>query len=148
MSTTNSATQWKYDWSVQTDYNGTLNITILGYDQDNNANSGNASLSYVIDNISANAEITTNQTDAYLKAGESIIVTTTFDEAILGDCIVTVSGLNTNTVIAMSATPRLYGQEIGKFQQVGQKVFLQSLLILQLIPQVMPILAMLVYHLP
>ena len=104
MSTTNSATQWKYDWTVPTDYNGTLSLTILGYDQDNNANSGNASLSYVIDNISANAEITTNQTDAYLKAGESIIVTTTFDEAILGDCIVTVSGLNTNTVIAMSAT--------------------------------------------
>ena len=104
MSTTNSATQWEYDWTVPTDYNGTLSVTILGYDQDNNANSGNASLSYVIDNSSAYAEITTNQTDAYLKAGESITVTTTFDEAILGDCIVTVSGLNTNTVIAMSAT--------------------------------------------
>ena len=104
MSTTNSATQWKYDWTVPTDYNGTLSLTILGYDEDNNANSGNASLSYVIDNTSANAEITTNQTDAYLRAGESITVTTTFDEAILGDCIVTVSGLNTNTVIAMSAT--------------------------------------------
>jgi len=104
MSTTNSATQWKYDWTVPTDYNGTLSITILGYDEDNNANSDNASLSYVIDNTSANAEITTNQTDTYLKAGESITVTTTFDEAILGDCFVTVSGLNTNTVIAMSAT--------------------------------------------
>ena len=103
MSTTNSATQWKYDWTVPNDYNGTLSITILGYDEDNNANSDNASLSYVIDNTSANAEITTNQTDAYLKAGESITVTTTFDEAILGDCIVTVSGLNTNTVIEMSA---------------------------------------------
>ena len=104
MSTTNSATQWKYDWTVPTGYNGTLSITILGYDEDNNANSDNAYLSYVIDNTSANAEITTNQTDAYLKAGESITVTTTFDEAILGDCIVTFSGLNTNTVIAMSAT--------------------------------------------
>ena len=104
MSTTNSATQWKYDWTVPTDYNGTLSLTILGYDQDNNANSGNASLSYVIDNTSANAEITTNQTDTFLKAGESITVTTTFDETILGDCIVTVSGLNTNTVITMSAT--------------------------------------------
>ena len=103
MSTTNSATQWRYDWTVPTDYNGTLSITILGYDEDNNANSGNVSLSYVIDNTSANAEITTNQTDAYLKAGESITITTTFDEAILGDCIVTVSSLNTNTVIAMSA---------------------------------------------
>ena len=30
MSTTNSATQWKYDWTVPTDYNGTLSITILG----------------------------------------------------------------------------------------------------------------------
>ena len=104
MSTTNSATQWEYSWTVPSDYNGTLSVTILGYDEDNNANSDNASLSYVIDNTSANAEITTNQTDAYLKAGESITVTTTFDEAILGDCIVTVSGLNTNTVIVMSAT--------------------------------------------
>ena len=104
MSTTNSATQWRYEWTVPTDYNGTLSVTILGYDEENNANSDNASLSYVIDNTSANAEITTNQIDAFLKAGESITVTTTFDEAILGDCIVTVSGLNTNTIITMSAT--------------------------------------------
>ena len=104
MSTTNSTTQWEYNWTVPTDFSGTLSITVSGYDIDNNASSDNASLTYIIDNTSAVATFTSNQDDNYLKAGESIILTLSFDEAIQGDCIIAIDASNTSTTIVMSAT--------------------------------------------
>ena len=104
MSTTNSTTLWEYNWTVPTDFSGTLSITVLGYDLDNNTNSDNASLSYTIDNTSAVATITTDQEDPYLKAGESITLNLSFNEAIEGNCIIAIDASNTSTTVVMSAT--------------------------------------------
>ncbi len=103
MSTTNSTTQWVYNWTVPTSLNGTISITVIGYDVDNNPSSETSSLSYTIDNASANAVLTTNQKDDYLRAGESITVTATFDEAITGDCILAISSSTNTVTVAMSA---------------------------------------------
>ncbi len=104
MTTTDSATLWEYSWTVPSELNGTISVTVSGYDADNNPNSDSATLAYVIDNTSATAVLTTDQNDIYLKAGESITVTATFDEAVEGNCVLAIAGVNSNTTVVMSAT--------------------------------------------
>ena len=104
MSTTNSTTQWTYNWTIPLDFSGPMSVTITGYDLDNNPNSNTASLTYTIDNNAATAVFTSNQEDNFIKAGESITVSVTFDEAIEGDCILSIDGLTNSITVAMSAT--------------------------------------------
>jgi surface protein len=80
MSTTNSSTLWIYDWIVPTELNGTISVTALGYDLDGNEGTSSASLTYIVDNRSAQVTLTTNQENGYLNANETLVVTATFDE--------------------------------------------------------------------
>ncbi|MDB9823786.1 BspA family leucine-rich repeat surface protein [Flavobacteriaceae bacterium] len=80
MSTTNSSTLWIYDWIVPTELNGTISVTALGYDLDGNEGTSSVSLTYIVDNRSAQVTLTTNQENGYLNANETLVVTATFDE--------------------------------------------------------------------
>ena len=71
LSTTASATQWEYTWTVPVELNGTVSITVEGVDEDNNANTLLSSLTYVIDNAGPSVSLETNQDNSYLKAGEA-----------------------------------------------------------------------------
>ncbi|MGB1450078.1 MAG: thrombospondin type 3 repeat-containing protein, partial [Flavobacteriaceae bacterium] len=103
MSATNSSTQWTYNWTVPTTINSPVSITVLGYDRDNNANTNSSSLTYLIDNSAANVVLTTDQEDTFIRGGESITVTATFDEAIGGECILAVTHSTTASTVAMTA---------------------------------------------
>ena len=103
LSTTGSPTQWQYNWTVPSNLSQTISITVQGYDPENNPNTQTSSLSYTIDSAGANVELETNQEDPYIKAGESIVVTATFSEAIAGECTLEISNNSTTVESSMSA---------------------------------------------
>ena len=103
LSTTGSPTQWQYNWTVPSNLSQTISITVQGYDLENNPNTQTSSLSYTIDSAGASVELETNQEDPYLKAGESIVVTATFSEAIAGECTLEISNNSTTVESSMSA---------------------------------------------
>ena len=103
LSTTASATQWEYTWTVPVELNGTVSITVEGIDVDNNANTQLSSLTYNIDNAGPNVSLETNQENSYLKAGESIVVTATFNEELSGACTLDIVNDLTSTQVSMSA---------------------------------------------
>ncbi|MGB2244834.1 MAG: thrombospondin type 3 repeat-containing protein, partial [Flavobacteriaceae bacterium] len=84
MATTSSATLWTYDWTVPIDISGSISITILGFDEVGNANTNSASLTFLIDNSTAEALLETNQSDLFLNGNDSVTVTATFNEPIAG----------------------------------------------------------------
>ena len=103
LSTTASATQWQYNWTVPSGHSQTISITVEGFDEENNRNTEISSLTYTIDSAGASVELETDQEDAYLKAGESLLVTATFDESIAGDCILEISNDASTVQSTMSA---------------------------------------------
>ena len=103
LSTTASATQWEYTWTIPVELNGTVSITVEGVDVDNNANTQLSSLTYIIDNAGPSVSLETNQENSYLKAGESIVVTATFNEDLSGACTLDVANDLTSTQVSMSA---------------------------------------------
>ena len=103
LSTTASATQWQYNWTVPSGHSQTISITVEGFDEENNRNTEISSLTYTIDSAGASVELETDQEDAYLKAGESLLVTATFDESIAGDCVLEISNDASTVQSTMSA---------------------------------------------
>ena len=103
LSATGSPTQWQYNWTVPSNLSQTISITVQGYDLENNPNTQTSSLSYTIDSAGASVQLETNQEDPYLKAGESIVVTATFSEAIAGECTLEISNNSTTVESSMSA---------------------------------------------
>ena len=105
MSTTNSSTLWIFDWIVPTEINGTISVTALGYDLDGNEGTSSASLTYTIDNRSAQVTLTTNQENGYLNADKTLVVTATFDEDMAnGVRVGIIADANTQFDYAMTAT--------------------------------------------
>ncbi|MDB4118410.1 thrombospondin type 3 repeat-containing protein, partial [Flavobacteriaceae bacterium] len=105
MSTTNSSTLWIYDWIVPTELNGTISVTALGYDLDENEGTSSVSLTYIVDNRSAQVTLTTNQENGYLNANETLVVTATFDEDMAnGVRLGIIADENTQLDYAMTAT--------------------------------------------
>ncbi|MDC1060958.1 thrombospondin type 3 repeat-containing protein [Flavobacteriaceae bacterium] len=105
MSTTNSSTQWVYDWIVPTEINGTISITAIGYDLAGNEGTSTSSLTYFVDNRSAEATLMTSQENGYLNANETLVVTATFDEDMAnGVRLGIIADANTQLDFAMTAT--------------------------------------------
>ena len=93
----------EYTWTVPVELNGTVSITVEGIDVDNNANTQLSSLTYIIDNAGPSVSLETNQENSYLKAGESIVVTATFNEDLSGACTLDIVNDLTSTQVSMSA---------------------------------------------
>ena len=96
-----------YTMAIQLDssfaHSQTISITVEGFDEENNRNTEISSLTYTIDSAGASVELETDQEDAYLKAGESLLVTATFDESIAGDCVLEISNDASTVQSTMSA---------------------------------------------
>ena len=90
-------------WTVPVEFNGTVSITVEGIDVDNNANTQLSSLTYVVDNEGPSVSLETNRENSYLKAGESIVVTATFNEELSGACTLDIVNDLTSTQVSMSA---------------------------------------------
>ena len=105
MSTTNSSTQWIYNWIVPTEINGKISITAIGYDLAGNEGTSTSSLTYFVDNRSAEATLMTSLENGYMNANETLVVTATFDEEMAnGVRLGIIADENTQLDFAMTAT--------------------------------------------
>ena len=101
LSTTASATQWQYNWTVPSGHSQTISITVEGFDEENNRNTEISSPTYTID--SRGEKRTLKPTKRTPTSGESLLVTATFDESIAGDCILEISNDASTVQSTMSA---------------------------------------------